>query len=112
MQWAQDGTIPKPEARGEYSFLETMRGMVAHFRKQADAITEGRASNRDRREKAEADSAEIAAAKDKEDCVSKADAVQLWTSAIIRARTIIEETVSQPERGVLLEKLKGVTLEP
>jgi hypothetical protein len=53
------GEIPRPAKRGEYNLTESVRGIVHYYRERASKFSEARIEAATRREKAEAEIAEL-----------------------------------------------------
>lgn len=107
---AARGIIPTPSERGIYDFEPSILGIV---RELMGRKTGAARDNRDRRDKAEADRAEVDAAKAIGDCISVADAKEAFSEMILKLRLILEEAqfTGEAERKRTMDKVKAVKLE-
>lgn len=111
-EFREAGVIPAPGERGEYDLRGCMNALCEKLRSDAKANPAQRAADMARRDKAEADSAQIKAAKDAGLVMLVSDAVRMWEDGFVRIRDIImrHRELNGRQKTQISEKLKAVTL--
>lgn len=108
-QMAAEGRIPAITKEGML-FAETIRAVILDFKNRSRGKYEGEEDNKRRRETAEANTAEIAAAKSMEEVVIASEVEPIWLDAAIKVRAIVEaaEYLKPAHRTRLIEQLSKV----
>lgn len=106
----QNGIIPAPVKRGAYLFEPSLAGMFKDLRGRKTGPAR---DNRDRRDKAEADRAEVEAAKAIGDCISLSDARQCLSEAVLKLRHVMESArfADDGERARVFAEAKAIRVE-
>lgn len=104
------GVIPQTVGRNTYLFEPTLTGMFAEIRGRKTGAAR---DNRDRREKAEADRAEVEAAKAIGHCISLSDARQCLSEAVLKLRHVMESArfADDGERARVFAEAKAIRVE-
>lgn len=102
-----EGLAPRPLKKGDYDIWATVRGVIRYYKEKAGKYSEARAVDAARKEKAEADTAEIAVAEKRKLIMLKSDARLLWADATIEVRRVIESR-EQWKSGELLRALSKI----
>lgn len=111
-QLSQKGVLPKSTGRGQYPFRETVLAVVERERRAATGDDAQRSNDRARREKAEADSAEMAAAREKGLLMLTADAKRMWTDGFVKIRDVVQRSgLNAAQKKDLTEKMQQIKLE-
>lgn len=115
-QLADEGVIPKPpmsgEGRGKYPFTACIKGIVGHFREQANGQSADKARDQARQAKADADRAEMAAAKDAGTLMLTADARRMWSDGFVKIRDcIVRSSLTAKQKKELTEKMQKIKVE-
>lgn len=114
-QLADEGVIPKPpisgEGRGKYQFAPCIKGIVGHFRDQANGMPSQRAHDQARQAKADADRAEMAAAKDAGTLMLTADAKRMWSDGFVKIRdAVLRSSLTAKQKQELADKFQKIRI--
>lgn len=111
-QLAQRGVLPAAVSRGHYPFRESILAIVARERKAATGDDAQRSNDRARRERAEADSAEMDAEKKRGTLMLTADARRMWADGFAQVRDVIARSNIKPaDKKQISEQLLKIKLE-
>lgn len=109
---ADVGHIQKPEKKGNYSFIATVRGVIEYYKAAANKVSDSKAASAARRETAEADTAEIDLAEKQGLMALKADLKLLWLDGIAHGIQNIGKlkSLSAKQKEDVFSALRGIKL--
>ena len=108
---AEKGTIPKPTTPGRFPLTGSIAAIVYDLRQQANGMTAEKSRDQARQAKADADRAELAAAKEKGLLMLVADAKRIWSDGFVKIRdVIVRSTLTTAQKKELSDKLQKIEL--
>lgn len=104
------GFVQKPKERGDYDEDSAIAGVVAYYQAQASRITESRAADAARREKAEANLAELKEAETTRRLMPRAYHTHVVGDLGAQTRVVIENAhyIPKPARIRLLKSISEI----
>lgn len=111
-QLADDGSIPTGK-KGQWPFTETVKKLFTLYREMAADNTEEMKREKLRKMTADADTAQMAAARESGEIMLTTDAAALWGDRIVTLRQHVERAkyISEADRKRLLTELSGLKFE-
>lgn len=111
-QLAQEGAIPAQVGPSSYPFRECVLAIVERERRAATGDDAQRSNDRARRERAEADSAEMDAEKKRGTLMLAADARRWWADGFAKVRDVIARSgIKAEEKKRISEQLLKIKLD-
>lgn len=97
---------------GKIAIRPAIKALISHYREKTNRVPN--AQYRDRKDAAEAESAEIAAAEKRNETMWRADCHALWKDVLVQFRQIIASADYLPAAGreKLAKQLREITIEP
>ena len=109
----EQGFIPRPEARGMYNVHKTIRGLLAFYRGKASAKNETLAEDKALEQRANAEVAQLKAAREKRTVVLAKDVEAIWEDGFAKIATCIRGSKIKPEqKKALFDEIMTIKLEP
>ncbi len=107
----EKGTLPKPEIPGRFPLVATINTIVENLRQEANGQSAEKARDQARQAKADADRAEMAAAREKGLVMLTADAKRWWTDGFVKIRDVVQRsTLTAAQKKDLTEKFQKIQL--
>jgi phage terminase Nu1 subunit (DNA packaging protein) len=110
-QMIAEGIIPKDSEEGRYPFRAAIGALISHYRDQATGQSAEKARDQARREKAQADSAEMQAGRDSGMLMLTADAKRMWSDGFVKLRdVVVRSSLTAAQKKELTDKMQKITL--
>ncbi|MEY2511981.1 MAG: hypothetical protein QOE26_2744 [Verrucomicrobiota bacterium] len=104
-----EGLAPRPEKKGQYDVWAVVRGLIRYYKDKSAKVSESRTVDAARKATAEADSAELDAAKKRGEVMLTKDVEVRWADRIIAWRKIIQSKPNWETTALLKELAKYKT---
>lgn len=109
-QLATEGVL-STAGKDLYRFEQCVGALIEYYREQAKGMTAEKARDQARQAKADADRAEMAAAREKGLVMLSADAKRMWTDGFVKIRDVVQRsTLTAAQKKDLTEKMQKIQL--
>jgi hypothetical protein len=110
-RYAQQGSIPPQTEPGKHPLVASVLAIVENLRQEAQGMTAEKARDQARREKAQADSAEMQAGRDSGMLMLTADAKRMWSDGFVKLRdVVVRSSLTAAQKKELTDKMQKITL--
>ena len=111
-QLSETGVIPRPLSPGQYPLAASLLAIFGELRERADGLPAQKAKDQARQAKADADSAEMKAARDANLLMPVADAQRMWRDGFVKIRDVVlRSSLTPKQKAELSDKMTKIQLD-